>query len=95
MFVSPYVPFLCLNDTVSTVEIVLNQIKCVMTASWLRQLFAGLSPRRPGFDTGSVYVGFVVDKVTLGQVFPSSTSVLPCQFHSTCAPLQGKAKNEN
>jgi hypothetical protein len=28
-------------------------------------------------------VGFVVDKVELGQVFP-------CQFHSTGAPLPGK-----
>jgi hypothetical protein len=32
-------------------------------------------------------VGFVVDKVALGQVFP-------CQFHSTGAPLQGKTKKK-
>jgi hypothetical protein len=36
---------------------------------WLRRLVAGLSPRRPGFDPGSVHVRFVVDKVALGQVF--------------------------
>jgi hypothetical protein len=30
-------------------------------------------------------VGFVVDKVALGQVFP-------CQFHSTGVPLNGKAE---
>jgi hypothetical protein len=30
-------------------------------------------------------VGFVVDKVALGQVFP-------CQFHSTGAPLIGKGQ---
>jgi hypothetical protein len=30
-------------------------------------------------------VGFVVDKVALGQVFP-------CQFHSTGAPLLGKGQ---
>jgi hypothetical protein len=36
---------------------------------WLRRLVAGLSPRRPGFDPGSVNVGFVVDEVALGQVF--------------------------
>jgi hypothetical protein len=30
--------------------------------SWLRHSVTG-------FDPGSVYVGFVVDKVTLGQVF--------------------------
>ena len=53
--------------------------------SWLRRLVAGLSPRRPGFDPGSVHVGFVVDKVALGQVFP-------CQFHSTGASLQEKTK---
>jgi hypothetical protein len=39
---------------------------------------------------GSVHVGFVVDKVALEQVFPPSTSVYPCQFHSTGAPLLGK-----
>jgi hypothetical protein len=27
-------------------------------------------PRRPRFDPGSVHVGFVVDKVALGMVFP-------------------------
>jgi hypothetical protein len=37
---------------------------------WLRRLVVGLQPRRPGFDPGSVHVGFVMDKVTLGQVFP-------------------------
>jgi hypothetical protein len=36
---------------------------------WLRSLVAGLSPRRPGFAPGSFHVGFVVDKVALGQVF--------------------------
>jgi hypothetical protein len=36
-----------------------------MAAPWLRRLVAGLSPRSPG----SVHVGFVVDKVALGQVF--------------------------
>jgi hypothetical protein len=36
---------------------------------WFRSLVAGLSPRRPGFAPGSIHVGFVVDKVALGQVF--------------------------
>jgi hypothetical protein len=53
---------------------------------WLKRLVAGLPLRRPGFDPGSVNVGFVVDKVALGQVF-SELSVCPCQFHSTGAPL--------
>jgi hypothetical protein len=63
-----------------------------MAVPWLRRLVAGLSPRRPGFDPGSVHVGFVVDKVALGQVFPPCSSVFPCQFHSNCAPLLGKGQ---
>jgi hypothetical protein len=60
-----------------------------------RGLVAGLSPRRSRFDPGSVHVGFVVDKVALGQVFPPPcTSVFPGQFHSTGAPLQGKTKKK-
>jgi hypothetical protein len=38
--------------------------------SWLTWLVAGLSLGRPGFDPRSVHVGFVEDKVALGQVFP-------------------------
>jgi hypothetical protein len=40
-----------------------------MTVPWLRRLVAGLSPRRPGFDLGSVHEGFVVDKVELDRFF--------------------------
>jgi hypothetical protein len=47
---------------------------------WLRRLVAGLSPRRPGFDPGSVHVGFVVDKVALGQVFPRVLRFSPVNF---------------
>jgi hypothetical protein len=35
---------------------------------WLRLLVVSLSPNRPGFAPGSVHVGFVVDRVALGQV---------------------------
>jgi hypothetical protein len=66
-----------------------------MAVPWLRRLVAGLPPRRPGFDPGSVRVGFLVDKVALGQVFPPSTSVFHCQFHSTGAPLLGKGQKNN
>ena len=41
----------------------------LVAGSCLRRLFADLSPRRPGFDTRSVHVGFVVDRVALGRVF--------------------------
>jgi hypothetical protein len=40
-------------------------------------------------------VGFVVDKVALEQVFPPSSSVFPCQFHSTGAALLGKGQKNN
>jgi hypothetical protein len=47
---------------------------------WLRRLIAGLPTRKPGFDPGSVHVGFVVDKVALGQVFPRILRVSPVSF---------------
>jgi hypothetical protein len=37
-------------------------------------------------ETWSVHVRFVVDKVAMGQFFPPSTSVSPCQYHSTNTP---------
>jgi hypothetical protein len=36
---------------------------------WLRLLVAGLPPCMPRFDPREVHMGFVVDKVALGQVF--------------------------
>jgi hypothetical protein len=41
----------------------------MQAVQWLRRLVTGLSPRRPGFASGLTHVGFVVDKVTLGQIF--------------------------
>ena len=40
----------------------------------------GLSPRRPRFDPGSVHVGFVVDKVELGQGFLRVLRFSPVNF---------------
>jgi hypothetical protein len=56
--------------------------------SRLRQLVAGLLPRRPRFDPRSVHVGFVMDKVALGHVFPrvlrfSPVSFIPPVLHYT------------
>jgi hypothetical protein len=48
-------------------------------APYLKRLVAGFPPRRPGFKPGSGQVGFVVDKVALGQVF-SEYFGFPCQF---------------
>jgi hypothetical protein len=43
------------------------------------RLVAGFPPRRSGFESRSGHVGFVVDKVALGQVFSEYFSFL-CQF---------------
>jgi hypothetical protein len=59
-----------------------NVLKFVI---WFRQLIAGLSPWRPWFVPRSFHVGFVVDKVALGQVFLLSPSVFPWQYHSIVA----------
>jgi hypothetical protein len=40
-------------------------------------------------------VGFVVDKVALGQVFLPVLRFFPCQFHSTGAALLGEMKKTN
>ena len=53
--------------------------------SLFRPLFAGLSLRKPRFDSRLVHVGFVVHKVALRQVLLSA-SVFPCHYYSTSAP---------
>jgi hypothetical protein len=61
-------------------------VRNVLAVPWLRLLVAGLSPRKPEFDPGSVRVGFLVDKVALGQVFSrvlrfSPVNFIPPVFH--------------
>jgi hypothetical protein len=51
-----------------------------MAVPWLRRLVGGLPPRRPEFDPGSVHMGFVVDKMALGQVFPRVLRFYPVNF---------------
>jgi hypothetical protein len=41
----------------------------IKVVQWLRRLAASLSRRRPVFAHALVHVGFVVDRVALGQVF--------------------------
>jgi hypothetical protein len=56
-----------------------------MSVPWLRLLVAGLSLRRPRFEFGSIYVGFLVDKVSLGQVLLRGFDfLLSISFH--CGP---------
>jgi hypothetical protein len=50
-----------------------------MTVPWLRPIVACFSPWRPGFKPRSLYMGFMMNKVALGQVF-SEYFGIPCQF---------------
>jgi hypothetical protein len=64
-----------------------------MGVPWLRRLVAGLSPRKPGFDPGSVHVGFVVHKVALGQVFLRALRFFPVNFIPPVLNYKEKRKN--
>ena len=88
---NPATPSCSSRPKSSTTALSKTQIWAVPCLRWL---VASLSPRRPGFDPGSVHVGFMVEKVALGQVFPPSTSVFPCQFNSTGVPLLVKMKKK-
>jgi hypothetical protein len=48
-------------------------IKFILRAApQLKQLVAGFPLRRPGLKPGSSHVGFVVEKMALGQVSPAN-----------------------
>jgi hypothetical protein len=46
-----------------------SEVNVVGVMPWLRQLVAGLSPQRPKFAPRSIHMGFVEDRVALGQGF--------------------------
>jgi hypothetical protein len=65
-----------------TFDLILSQIKELWTNCTERlchSSVAGFPPRRPGFEPKSGYMGFVMDKVALGQVFCEYFD-FPCQF---------------
>jgi hypothetical protein len=55
----------------------MNTSKRSVYCIWLRHLGADFLSRGPGFEPGSSHLGFVVDKVAMGQVFSEYYS-FPC-----------------
>jgi hypothetical protein len=60
-----------------------------------RDFVAGLPQRRPRFDPESVHVGFGVDKVALGQVFPKYFGFFPVSFIPLVLHYMEKRKNSS
>jgi hypothetical protein len=58
-------PTVIMGNYTSNVKKKKKAVGCAMAQAVSRRL----SPRRPVFTSGSIHVGFVVDKVALGQVF--------------------------
>jgi hypothetical protein len=53
-------------------------------------IIASLSPRRPGFDSRPFHVRFVIDRVTLGQVFLRIFQFLPVSIISLILHIQSQ-----
>jgi hypothetical protein len=70
------------TDIAGLVSLEFSSYMACGAAPYLKRLVAGFPPWRSGFHPGSGQVGFMVDKVALGQVF-SEYFNFPCQssFH--------------
>jgi len=69
----------CVYCAVRTGYLNLIQVNFLLNiVPWLRQLIAGLTLRRLGFNLRSVHVKYVVDRVAMGQANLHSLR-LPCQ----------------
>jgi hypothetical protein len=64
----------------------------VRAMPWFRWLIVGLSPWMHEFTPLPIHVGFVVDKAALVHINATS-SVFPCQYHSTM-PLYTRISSE-
>jgi hypothetical protein len=59
---------------------------CLRSCHNSGDLVADFSPRSLGFAPRVVHVGFVVEKVELGQFFFPNSSVFHCQYNSIATP---------
>jgi hypothetical protein len=57
------------NSNNPKIKIYLKKYYLILAMPWLKRLVTGFPPWWPRFKTWSSHVGFVVDKVALGQVF--------------------------
>jgi hypothetical protein len=64
-------------------KLYLDEICASMAVPWLRALMAGLSPWIPLFASWPVQMGFMVNRMAVGQGSFSSSLFIPCQYHST------------
>jgi hypothetical protein len=85
-------PLLYLPKSTKTGTSLTNNYLCG-TVPWLKWLVASLSPRRPGFDPGSVHVGFVVDKWHWDRFSPRVLRFYPVNFIPPVLSYKDKRKN--
>jgi hypothetical protein len=84
-------PTVCQRTKSTSNELMLLRLGLTARAvPWLRRLAAGFPPRRPGFDPGSVHVGFMVDRF-----FPEFFGFpLSISFHR-CSITRKRTKSNN
>ena len=69
----------------------LNFLNIIEVFLRLRRSAVDLSPQRPGFDSRSIHVRLVVDKVALKQAFLPVLRFFPCLYHSNNAPYSSSS----
>jgi len=78
---------ICINEKESVYCAVRTEVLTTIPVNRLRRLVAGLSARRPVFDSSSLRViDYLWCTKWLWDSLSPRTSVLPCQYHSTSAP---------
>jgi hypothetical protein len=80
------------ESVVGTSDFLTSEGTSLRAVPWLRRLAAGLPLRRPGCDPGANPGWSCGGQSSSGTGFSHTTSVSPCQFYSTVAPLLAKGQ---